>query len=188
MKASKLRAGHIVCPFATLIALTEVERDRNGVIHLTGRAIRNGGEGPVVKTYEVHPDSEIALCTWEGTEKEGKSKGEVQAEDYYRRLRRADVDAVMTVEDTPSRTIVTLTIKAKTIYDDSHTGMWFTWKLGRRTTSFAGFVSRGICRGRKRPTANRTRQQFHDAVSNACWMHEYEMQKAYERAREEATV
>lgn len=181
MKASKLRVGHIVCPFATLIALTKVEQDENGVVHLTGREIRSG-QGVVVKTYPVHPDSEIALCTWEGTEKEGKSKAEIQAEDYYRRLRRAGVEALMTIEEEATRTIVTLTIKAKTVYDDSHTAMWFTWKVGRKTTQFRAFVTRGVLRGRKRSTAKLTRQQFYQAVSDACWMHEYEMQLAYEAA------
>lgn len=184
MKARKLRPGQIVCPYATLIILNDVST-LDGVTRLTGRVIRHGGEGPVTAFYDVDADADVKLCTWEGTEKEGKSKGEVRAEDYYRRLRRANVEATLTVEESPTRTTVTLTIKAKTIYDDSHTGMWFTWKVGRKTTQFAGFVSRGICRGRKRSVAKRTGQQFHDAVSNACWLHEYEVRKAAE-AKENA--
>lgn len=181
MKAKRLRPGQVVCPFATLIVLNSVEK-YEGMIRLTGRVIRSGGEGRVTKFYDVHPDSDIALCTWEGTEKEGKSKAEIEAEDVYRRLCRADVPCTMTVESEATRTVAMVRITAKTIYDDSFAGYWTSWHVGRKTTSFTGVTSRGLLRGRKKSIAKLTRQTFADAVSSACWMSEHEAQKAYEEA------
>lgn len=181
MKAKRLRAGQVVCPFATLIVLTDVDTEGDNT-RLTGRVIRSGGEGRVTKLYDVHPDSDIALCTWEGTEKEGKCKAEVEAEDVYRRLCRADVPCTMTVESTALQTTAMVRITAKTVYDDAFTGYWTTWNVGRKTTSFDGITSRGLLRGRKKMMAKLTRQAFADAVSSACWMPEREAQKAYEEA------
>jgi hypothetical protein len=181
MKASKLRPGQVVRPFATLIVLNTVEREGD-FMRLTGRVIRSGGEGPVTKFYDVPADDDVKLCTSEGTEKEGKCKAEVEAEDVYRRLRRAGVEATMTVESEAARTVAMVRINAQTIYDDSFTGFWTTWHVGRKTTSFTGITSRGILRGPKRLMAKLTRQKFADAVSSACWRHEHDVQKAHEEA------
>lgn len=126
-------------------------------------------------------DADVKLCTWDGVPTEGKTKAEIIALGYSKKLTERGIEHKLEIKEHDTMIVASIWLPGKYHFDDSFSAAWYTRTEGRRSSGFLhGNVFRGTLRSnRLRGHAKINAVKFHNEVT-------YRIQSAQFAAEREA--